>query len=219
VVAERSAALQSLLADLVRAADARYALAVACASNRLGRPCLRSHEDYLRGCTWAAPPGRAASATARRSLFSAGAGCGPACSGEMADYLYEEGCCAATVAAEERRWAEAVSMHPTLGRRFRVAWPGGGPPEEFRAADDCGGPAAAMDLACAAAGCGRSAGAGSFPASCCDGVLCANDGLKVKEGEEASGRSVGRAPAPSPTHRPEGFVPRARPFCWAGLPF
>ncbi len=41
------------------------------------------------------------------------------------NYLVEEGCCAATVAAVRRQWRANVFSHPDLGRRFRVSWGGG----------------------------------------------------------------------------------------------
>ncbi len=198
--------LRDFLSDLIRVADAAYLLTVACATSRRGTQCAVL-EDSLLSCPIAVPPGRSPGAVVRRTLLrstpfaaggddSGGRMCHSNCTKSFQDYIFEEGCCAATVAAAEALWVNSVCQ-TTIGPRFWVDWGGGRELELFRSSDACPYPAsfgagasvlaaAAMGAAaaivtadCRASQCGLGVAVGAWPVACCDDSKCANGGIKV----------------------------------------
>jgi hypothetical protein len=196
--------LRDFLTDLMRVADAAYLLAVACATNRRGTRCAVV-EDSLRSCQLAVPTGRAPGAVVRRTLLlqspllfapgyddSVGGLCNDNCTKNIKDYLFEEGCCATTVAAAEELWVDTV-CRTAIGPRFWVDWGGGTELELFRVSDACRVPsslgagvssstaaaAAIVNLQCRASQCGLGVDGGAWPAACCNDCVCANGGVKV----------------------------------------
>jgi hypothetical protein len=198
--------VRELLSDLVRAADAVYLLAVVCASNWRGTSCA-ALEDNLRGCPHTTPLG--SGRVARRTLLlssqqpdSLDIGgdrvsiCNSNCTNVLADHLFEEGCCAATVSAAELQWMDSVCRPAAIGTRFWVDWGQEAEPELFHAPDTCpviesvntGGATVAavvlaatafVDLKCKAEQCGLGEEDGAWPAACCDDSVCVNGGVKV----------------------------------------
>ena len=185
-----------LLTGLLSAADAVYAVDVACATNWHGSSCAAHLEDVLVGCPVLSTPGRASDIATTLMLLKGSGACQGNCSAGLTDYIYDEGCCAATIAAAENSWTEYVVRTDGLGRGFWVEWVGPRPLELFRWPDTCPTPpksagtattaavessimTAAVVVECQASLCNL----GPFwPSACCNGSQCANGGTQVLPG-------------------------------------
>jgi hypothetical protein len=198
--------LRELLSDLIRAADAVYLLAVACASNRRGTSCAEIEVD-LNGCPLTTPRGRGKDAVALRTLLLSStqsdkggnrvALCKGNCTKVLGDYLFEQDCCVATIAAAEAQWMDLVCKPAAIGPRFWVDWGGGAEPELFLAPSTClaakplgagtatavpavaAASSTAVDLTCWAGQCSLGVEVGVWPTACCDDSKCVNGGVKV----------------------------------------
>ena len=180
--------IRFLLESLLRFADAAYLLDTACSSNWRNARCTHSL-DGLVGCPLAIPT-RASSGIAYQTwllpTFAGKEGCGNNCSVGLKEYIYTQGCCTATMAVAEARWANTVVGASGLGPRFWVDWGENSPLELFRVPDACPNPmsmglediaaARAVGVDCQGILCGL---AGIWPGRCCNTVRCANGGTKV----------------------------------------
>ena len=124
--------------------------------------------------------GRGLCEAASRTIFTGG-NCASTCSAQVADLVYEEGCCAGTLVEAQARWLSDVTGNQCLGARFRVDW-GGGRIEEFRAASSCRSSRSMVDAVCLAGQCGI--GDSIWPAACCNtsAAACANGGSQAEAG-------------------------------------
>jgi hypothetical protein len=206
VLLARTAGLSNLLSDLIRAADAAYLLAVACSFSRSGTYCAAS-EDIISGCPSVTPPGSALGNVVQRTFFrpsppSSGNTdtgsrlCDGNCTMNLANYLFKQGCCVATVEEAKALWINRV-CRPSIGTKFWVDWGDGTELELFRAADACPKPVplgagtaaaaaanaaaavASVTLECRAGQCGLGVMSGVWPTACCDDSMCSNGGVKV----------------------------------------
>jgi hypothetical protein len=165
----------------MQVSDALFVLTIACARNHKSQPCIRSAGTRLPACLQVNPSGLAPSSIFKRTLYvSSGGvdGCKAGCALQMADMVYDEGCCAATLANAEELWRLTVISNPSLGSRFRVVW-NGGRVEEFSTASLCNGGSggALVDVTCLAGQCGI--GGNVWPEACCNnGSVCYNGGIQ-----------------------------------------
>ncbi len=178
-----------------QASDSLYLFTGACGRNHLASPCNRSVASLLPGCAQAKVAGSPASQVVRQVYFvseNQGGKCGSGCSAQVAEMVFREGCCAATLASAEARWIADMTGNYALGSRFRVDW-GGGRVEEFRAAVTCSSASSIgradvrangvwVDAACRGQQC--TANGEVWPAACCDAAAaaCANGGRQGESG-------------------------------------
>ena len=101
----------------------------------------------------------------------------------MADMVYDEGCCAATLAQAEELWRLNMISNPTLGSRFRVIW-NSGRVEEFSTPSLCNGGGSGtglVDVTCMAEQCGIHGDV--WPEACCNNAsICYNGGNQPELG-------------------------------------
>ena len=212
VLAGFDPSVQILLSCLQHAADAVYLFEVACATNWQGDKCNQALQNS-DACPMAVPPGRALDAAALQTLMLPVSpdGCGN-CSAELMNYIYTDGCCVATLASAETRWADTVARVPQLGPWFWVNWSSELPLELFRPPDACPVPApkgagtvaeakalaeisqAVVTIECRVSLCGLTS---VWPDECCNNELCANGGAKVFYICSSEGMKVYRLKAPN----------------------
>ena len=145
----------------------------------MNQPCIIPAGDLLTACPRDDLYGSGPCEVVSRALFASG-GCTLECAAQVANLVFSEGCCAASIAAAQARWLDDVTGNQFLGQHFRVDW-GLGRVEEFRAPSACGG-GGMVNAVCRAAQCG--AGDEIWPTACCNATAagCANGGVQAELG-------------------------------------
>ena len=185
--------LLAQFSNVLLLANALFFVSTLCSTNRIGRICSRGPELYLSGqCPLIQPLGYGANMRGMLTLIRADScstsyGNGTCASGAN-DYIYWEGCCAATISTALERWKRDALEHPQLAQWFRADW-GNGSIQEFRLGQSCPGPLVlasaharlpplALSIVCFVGQCNN---AGTWPNPCCNNARCAN-GKKEYEG-------------------------------------
>ena len=180
-VLDNSNQLLTQFSALLSLSNALFQLSSMCATNRNGQACSRGAGSYIAGkCPTLIPQGFDETAADILVLIEGVGSCSATqlngmCASGIDDYIFNEGCCAATIAAALQRWNSDLISHRSLTPHFLVEW-GNGRVQEFRAAQACLEGVVLLgswpiDVECWVDQCSP---AGEWPEACCNSAVCVN---------------------------------------------